>query len=94
MNAGLGRAPGPRLPGIAQVNRATARTSAVLGDPDATLLDLYRAVEAEAATVDAYQHSARWQANLDHPEGWGRAGLDARRDGLEPEPEAEPEAAI
>jgi len=89
-----GSAPGPRLPSIAQVNRATARTAAVLGDPDATLLDLYRAAEAEAAVVDAYQHTARWRADLDHPEAWGRAGLDARRDGLEPEAGAQPEAAI
>jgi len=94
VSARSGRAAGPRLPSIAQVNRATAQTAAVLGDPDATLLDLYRAAEAEAATVDAYQHSAQWQANLDHPEAWDRAGLDARRDGLEPEAEAEPEAAI
>ena len=92
MSAGSGRAAGPPLPSIAQVNRATAQTSAVLADPDATLGDLYRAAENEAATVDAYQHTARWQANLDHPESWARAGLDARRDGLEPEPEPELEA--
>jgi hypothetical protein len=82
------RADGPRLPSIAQVNQATARTSAVLGNPDATMLDLYRAAEAEAATIDAYQHTVRWQADLDCPEAWARAGLDARQDGLEPEPEA------
>lgn len=37
--------------------RATMHTAAVLADPSASLMDRYRAAEAEQAACEAYQHA-------------------------------------
>jgi hypothetical protein len=67
---------GPKLPSLAALNRATRATAAVLADPEATIRDVYRAAELEAATLHAY---------------WQTPGVQAKHE-LEtrgPEPEAE-----
>jgi hypothetical protein len=50
-------AAGPPLPELADLNRATRVTAAVLADPAATLQDVQHAAEAEAATLHAYWRS-------------------------------------
>jgi len=47
---------GPRLPTWRNVNAATTSTAAVLRDPDATAAERDAALEAEAATLHAYEH--------------------------------------
>jgi hypothetical protein len=51
------RAAGPPLPDLADLNRATHATAAVLADPAATLQDVQHAAELEAATLHAYWHT-------------------------------------
>ena len=46
-------AEGPQLPARADLDAATAATAAVLADSGASLMDVYRAAEAEAATYEA-----------------------------------------
>ena len=41
-------------PSLAELDEATARTQAVLDDPDATALDRLAAADLEAAGYDAY----------------------------------------
>ena len=50
-------AAGPPLPDLADLNRATRATAAVLADPEATLQDVQHAAELEAATLHAYWHT-------------------------------------
>lgn len=72
MSASQTRPAGPRLPSRADLNRATQATAAALADPDASVLDVHRAAELEAATLHAY---------------WHRPGVQAKAE-LESEPEA------
>jgi hypothetical protein len=60
-----GRVQGPRLPTLKDLNRATRVTADVLLDPDATLADLQRATEMEAATLHAYWHRPSGKAELE-----------------------------
>lgn len=61
MNTSPDKRQGPKLPTLAQLNRATAHTASVLADPHATLTDRHRAAELEAATLHAFwrTHGAR-----------------------------------
>jgi hypothetical protein len=47
---------GPQLPTWRDVNAATTATAAVLRDPNATAAERDAALEAEAATLHAYEH--------------------------------------
>jgi hypothetical protein len=62
------RAAGPRLPSPAELRRATARTAAAIADPASTAVDVYRAAEAEEATVLAFMQGrgSQMQADLEH----------------------------
>ena len=66
------RAEGPRLPTLAELNRATRATGAVLADPESTIQDVHRAAELEAATLHAYWQTPGAQAKAElereHPE--------------------------
>ena len=57
MSASQTRAAGPRLPSRAELNRATKATAAVIADPAASVQDIHRAAELEAATLHAYWHT-------------------------------------
>jgi hypothetical protein len=59
------RAEGPRLPTLAELNRATRATSEVIAEPDSTATDIYRAAELEAATLHAYWHTGGWTAKAE-----------------------------
>jgi hypothetical protein len=72
MSASQTRAAGPRLPSRAELNRATKTTTAAIADPNASVQDIHRAAELEAATLHAY---------------WQTPGMQAKA-GLEREPEA------
>ena len=52
-----GWAAGPPLPDLDDLNRATRATAASLADPAATLQDVQRAAELEAAVLHAYRNS-------------------------------------
>ena len=60
-----GRVQGPRLPTLKDLNRATQVTADVLLNPDATMADLQRATELEAATLHAYWHRPSAEAHLE-----------------------------
>ena len=68
MSASQRRAPGPRLPSRAELNRATTATAAAIADPDGTVQDIHRAAEVEAATLHAYWQTpgAQAKAELEH----------------------------
>ena len=68
MSASQTPAAGPRLPSRAELNRATRATA----DPSASVQDIHRAAELEAATLHAY---------------WQTPGAQAKAE-LEREPEA------
>ena len=72
MSASQSRAAGPRLPSRAELNRATEATAAAIADPNASVQDIHRAAELEAATLHAY---------------WQTPGAQAKAE-LEREPEA------
>ena len=72
MSASQRRAAGPRLPSRAELNRATKATAAAIADPNASVQDIHRAAEVEAATLHAY---------------WQTPGVQAKAE-LEREPEA------
>jgi hypothetical protein len=72
MKASQTRAEGPKLPSAAALRRATAETAARLNDPGASIHDIHRAAELEAATLHAF-----WQTH----------GNQAKAE-LETEPEA------
>jgi len=72
MSASQRRAAGPRLPSRAELNQATSTTAAAIADPNASVQDIHRAAELEAATLHAY---------------WQTPGMQAKA-GLEREPEA------
>jgi hypothetical protein len=55
---------GPQLPTWRDVNVATTATAAVLRDPDATAAERDAALEAEAATLHAYEHRPAAAARL------------------------------
>lgn len=59
MSASQTRAAGPRLPSLAELNRATKATAAAIADPDATVHDIHQAAELEAATVHAFWRRGR-----------------------------------
>jgi hypothetical protein len=59
---GATRAKGPRLPTLAELNRATLHTAAMIADPASTPLDRYRAAELEEATLRAYEQTPGSQA--------------------------------
>jgi len=67
-----GRAEGPRLPTLAELNRATAVTQAAIADPCPSLADVYEAAELEAATLHAYWQTsgaqAKYELEREHPE--------------------------
>jgi hypothetical protein len=67
-------AAGPEYPTLADLNRATRDTAAVLADPEATVQDIYRAAELEAATLHAF-----WQT----PTLTAKAELEAHGPELE-----------
>jgi len=56
--------PGPQLPTLRDVNAATTATAAVLRDPDVTAAERDAALEAEAATLHAYEHRPAAAARL------------------------------
>jgi hypothetical protein len=70
---GATRAKGPRLPTLAELNRATLHTAAVIADPASTALDRYRAAEAEEATALAFGLRPGGQTEADL-ESWLEAG--------------------
>ena len=72
MSASQRRAAGPRLPSRAELNRATKATAAAIADPNASVQDIHRAAELEAAILHAY---------------WQTPGMQAKAE-LEREPEA------
>jgi hypothetical protein len=72
MSASQRRAAGPQLPSRAELNRATRATAAVIADPGASVQDVHRAAELEAATLHAY---------------WQKPGPQAKAE-LERDPEA------
>ncbi len=72
MSASQTRAAGPRRPTRAALNRATTATAAAIADPNASVQDVHRAAELEAATLHAY---------------WQTPGVQAKAE-LEREPEA------
>jgi len=72
MSASQTPAAGPRLPSRAELNQATKATAAAIADPNASVQDIHRAAELEAATLHAY---------------WQTPGMQAKA-GLEREPEA------
>ncbi len=59
------RAEGPRLPTMAELNRATAHTAATIKDPESTVHDVHRAAEMEAATLHAFEQRHGNQAGTD-----------------------------
>ena len=59
------RAEGPRLPTLAELNRATAVTAAALADPEATIQHIYQAAELEEATLHAYWQTPGWAAKAE-----------------------------
>ncbi len=65
MSASQTRAAGPKLPTRAALLRATAQTAATLKDPDATIQDIHRAAELEAATLHAYWQTPDAQAKAE-----------------------------
>ena len=65
MSASQRRAAGPRLPSRAELNRATRATAAAIADPDASVQDIHRAAELEAATLHAYWHTPGPQAKAE-----------------------------
>jgi hypothetical protein len=72
MSASQARAEGPKLPSRAELNQATKATAAAIADPNASVQDIHRAAELEAATLHAY---------------WQKPGVQAKSE-LEREPEA------
>ena len=72
MSASQRRAAGPRLPSRAELNRATKATAAAIADPNASVQDIHRAAELEAATLHAC---------------WQTPGMQGKAE-LEREPEA------
>ncbi len=65
MSASQTRAAGPRLPSRAELNRATRATAAAIADPNASMQDIHRAAELEAATLHAYEHHHGKQAKAE-----------------------------
>ena len=59
------RTEGPQLPTRADLDRATALTAAAIADPACGPADIYRAAEAEAATMSAYWHVPGAEAELE-----------------------------
>jgi hypothetical protein len=68
MSASQTRAAGPKLPTRTALLRATAQTAATLKDPNATIQDIHRAAELEAATLHAFwhHHGNQAKAELEH----------------------------
>jgi hypothetical protein len=56
---------GPGLPGLHDVNAATAASEAVLADPEATRAERLRVLEAEEATILAYARRPGAEADLE-----------------------------
>ena len=56
---------GPALPTAADLNKATQATAAALADPDASVQDVCRAAELEAATLHAFAHAPGAEAELE-----------------------------
>lgn len=65
MSASQTRAAGPRLPSRADLNQATQATAAAIADPAASVQDICRAAELEAATLHAYWHTPGTQAKAE-----------------------------
>lgn len=59
-----GHQDGPQLPTWRDVNAATAATAAMLRNPDASAAERDAALEAEAATLHAYEHRPAAAARL------------------------------
>ncbi len=65
MSASQRRTAGPRLASRAELNRATTATAAAIADPNASVQDIRRAAEFEAATLHAYWHTPGAQAKAE-----------------------------
>ena len=65
MSASQRRAAGPRLPGRAELNRATRATAAAIADPNASVQEIHKAAELEAATLHAYWQTPGAQAKAE-----------------------------
>ena len=59
------RAAGPPLPTLGDLHEVTRATADALADPGASIHDVHRAAELEAATLHAYWHSGQAELELE-----------------------------